>query len=61
MEHIKKKRREKEKEKVQESLQIKEEVNILRGENTSTSKIFFDVILFSPPPSYYFKNPFQNY
>jgi hypothetical protein len=23
--------------------------------------ILFDVILFSPPPSYHFKNPFQNY
>jgi hypothetical protein len=30
-------------------------------ENTSTSKILFDVIPFSPPPSYHFKNPFQNY
>jgi hypothetical protein len=55
------KKEERRKKKVQESLQIKEEVNISRGENTSTSKIFFDVILFSPPPSYYFKNPFQNY
>jgi hypothetical protein len=33
----------------------------LRGENTSTSKILFDVIPFSPPPSYHFKNPFQNH
>jgi hypothetical protein len=34
----------------------KGEVNILRGETTSTSKIFFDVIPFSLPPSYHFKN-----
>jgi hypothetical protein len=31
----------------------KGEVNILRGENTSTSKILFDVIPFAPPPSYH--------
>jgi hypothetical protein len=29
-----------------------------RRKNTSTSKILFDVIPFSPPPSYHFKNPF---
>jgi hypothetical protein len=51
----------KNKEKLQESLQIKGEVISLRGENTSTSKILFDVIPFSPPPSYHFKNPFQNH
>jgi hypothetical protein len=39
----------------------KGEVNILRGENTSTSKILFDLIPFSPPPSYYLKNSFQNH
>jgi hypothetical protein len=50
-----------EKEKLQESLQIKGEVNILRGKNTSTSKFLFHVIPFSPPPSYRFKNPLQNY
>jgi hypothetical protein len=27
----------------------------------STSKILFDVIPFSSPPSYHFKNPFQNH
>jgi hypothetical protein len=43
MEHIKK---ENKKEKLQESLQIKGEVNILREENTSTTKILFDVIPF---------------
>jgi hypothetical protein len=54
MEHVQKK--EKEKEKFHESLRIKGEVNVLRGEkNTSTSKILFDVIPFSPPPSYHFK------
>jgi hypothetical protein len=49
------------KRKLQESLQIKGEVNILIGKNTSTSKTLFDVIPFSPPPSYQFKNPFQNH
>jgi hypothetical protein len=39
----------------------KGEVNILKGKNISTSKIHFDVIPFSPPPSYHFKNPFQNH
>jgi hypothetical protein len=39
----------------------KGEVNILKGKNISTSKIRFDVIPFSPPPSYHFKNPFQNH
>jgi hypothetical protein len=46
------KKREKEKN-LQESLQIKGEVNILRGENTSTSKFLFDVIPFSPPPPHH--------
>jgi hypothetical protein len=32
-----------------------------RRKNISTSKIIFDVIPFSPPPSYRFKNPFQNH
>jgi hypothetical protein len=55
-------KREKEKEKLQETLQIKWEVNISRGEKyTSTSKSAFDAIPFSPPPSYHFKNPFQNH
>jgi hypothetical protein len=56
-----KKREKKGKEKLQESLQIKGEVNILRGENTSTSKILFDMIPVSSHPSYHFKNPFQNH
>jgi hypothetical protein len=55
------KKRKKGKKEIQESPQIKGEVNILRGKNTSTSKILFDVILFSPPPLYHFKNPFQNH
>jgi hypothetical protein len=38
----------------------KGEVNILRGEKHFNFKnILFDVILFSPPPSYHFKNPFH--
>jgi hypothetical protein len=52
------KKREKEKEKLQGSLQIKGEANISREENTSSSKILFDVIPFSPPPSYHFKKSF---
>jgi hypothetical protein len=51
------KKREKEKN-LQESLQIKGEVNILRGENTSTSKFLFDVIPFSPPPIITFQKLF---
>jgi hypothetical protein len=31
-----------------------------REKNTSTSKILFDVIPFSPPPSYHLKTHFQN-
>jgi hypothetical protein len=39
----------------------KGEVNILRGEKHFNSKILFDMIPFSPPPSYHLKNPFQNH
>jgi hypothetical protein len=40
----------------------KVEVKILRGEKHFNFKnILFDVIAFSPPPSYHFKNPFQNH
>jgi hypothetical protein len=40
----------------------KGEVNILRGEKHFNFKnILFDMIPFSPPPSYHFKNPFQNH
>jgi hypothetical protein len=51
-------RKGKRKRKVPKVSSNKGEVNILRREDTSTSKIFFDVISFSPPPSYHFKNPF---
>jgi hypothetical protein len=57
----KKKEKEEEKEKLQESLQINGKSIFWEEKNTSTSKILFDVILFSPPPSYHFKNPFQNH
>jgi hypothetical protein len=60
-EHKKRGRKKKEKEKLQESIQIKGEVNILRGEKHFNFKILFDVIAFSSPPSYHFKNPFQNH
>jgi hypothetical protein len=56
-----KKNREEEKEKLQESLQIKGKLTFWEEKDTSTSKILFDVIPFSPPPSYHFKNPFQNH
>jgi hypothetical protein len=40
----------------------KGEVNILRGEKRFNFKnILFNVIPFSPPPSYHFKNPLQIY
>jgi hypothetical protein len=40
----------------------KGKVNILRGEKYFNFKnILFDVIPFSPPPPYHFKNPFQNH
>jgi hypothetical protein len=45
--------------KLQESLQIKGEINILRGEKHFTSNTLFDVIPFCPPPSYHFNDPFQ--
>jgi hypothetical protein len=66
-EHRKKERKrgrkniEKKERKLQEFLQIKEEVHNLRGENTSTSKILFYMIPFSPPPSYHFENLFSNH
>jgi hypothetical protein len=49
------------KEKLEKSLQIKGKLTFWEEKDTSTSKILFDVILFSPPPSYHFKNPFQNH
>jgi hypothetical protein len=53
------KRRGKEKEKLQEYLQIKGKSIFREEKNTSTLKILFDVIPFSPPPSCHFRNPFQ--
>jgi hypothetical protein len=35
----------------------KKESQYFERKNTSTSKILFDVIPFSPPPSYHFKKP----
>jgi hypothetical protein len=49
---------EREREKFQESLQIKGEVNILRGGKHFNFKNPFYMIPFSPPP-YYFENLFQ--
>jgi hypothetical protein len=51
--------KEKEKEKLQKSLQIKGKLAFWEEKDVSTSKIIFDAIP-SPPPSYHFKNPFQN-
>jgi hypothetical protein len=52
-------KKEEEKEKLQETLQIKGKLIFWEEKDTLTSKILFDVIPFSPPPSYHFKNPFQ--
>jgi hypothetical protein len=54
-------KKEKEKEKLKKSLQIKGKLTIWEEKDASTSKILFDVILFSPPSSYHFKNPFWNH
>jgi hypothetical protein len=48
--------RKKEREKLQESLQIKGEVNILKGGKHFNFENPFYVIPFSPPPSYQFEN-----
>jgi hypothetical protein len=55
------KKREEEKETLQEPHQIKGKLTFGEEKDTSTSKILFDVIPFSPPPSYHFKNPFQSH
>jgi hypothetical protein len=49
------KKREKEKEKLEKSLQIKGKLTFWEEKDASTSKILFDVIPFSPPPSYHSK------
>jgi hypothetical protein len=56
-----KKEKEKEKEKLQKSLQIKGKLTFWEEKDALTSKILFNVIPFSSPPSYHFKNPFQNH
>jgi hypothetical protein len=51
-------KKEREKEKKRKAPKVssnKGEVHILRGEKHFNSKILFDVISFSPPPSYHFK------
>jgi hypothetical protein len=58
---LKKKEKEKEKEKLQKSLQIKGKLTFWEEKDALTSKILFNVIPFSSPPSYHFKNPFQNH
>jgi hypothetical protein len=57
----KKEKREEEIEKLQEPLQIQEKSIFWEEKNTSTKKIIFDMIPFSPPPSYHYKSPFQNH
>jgi hypothetical protein len=52
------KKREKEKEKVQKSLQIKGKLTFWEEKDASTSKIHFNVIPFSPHPTYHLKKPF---
>jgi hypothetical protein len=56
-----KKERKKKKKILQKSLQIKGKLTFWEEKDASTSKILFDVIPFSLPPSYHFKNPFQNH
>jgi hypothetical protein len=51
----------KKKEKLQMSLQIKGKLTFWEEKDTSNSKILFGVISYSTPPSYHFKNPFQNH
>jgi hypothetical protein len=58
---LKKEEKERKKEKLQKSLQLKGKLKFWEEKDTSTSKILFDVISFSPSPSYHFKNPFQNH
>jgi hypothetical protein len=53
-------KREKEKEKLQKSLQITGELTFWEDNEAWTSQTLFNVTPFSPPPSYHFKNPFQN-
>jgi hypothetical protein len=56
-----KKEKGKKRERLQKSFQIKGKLTFWDENDTSTSKILFDVISFSPPPSYHFKNHFQNH
>jgi hypothetical protein len=59
---LKKRKKKRRKRKALRVSSNKGEVNILRGEKHFNFKnIVFDVILFSPPPSYHFKNLFQNH
>jgi hypothetical protein len=55
----KEKEKEEDKEKLQDTLQIKGKSIFWEEKNTSTSKILFNVIPFSPPPSYHFKKLFK--
>jgi hypothetical protein len=65
MEHRKRERErgrksiQKKRENLQESFQIKWEVNILRGGKQFNFENHFYMISFSPPPSYHFENIFQ--
>jgi hypothetical protein len=65
MEHRKRERErgrksiQKKRENLQESFQIKWEVNILRGGKQFNFENQFYMISFSPPPSYHFENIFQ--
>jgi hypothetical protein len=59
---LKKRKKKRRKRKAPRVYSNKGEVNILRGEKHFNFKnILFDVISFSPPPSYHSKNPFQNH
>jgi hypothetical protein len=58
---LKKERERKRKRKAPKVSSNKGEVTFWEEKDASTLKILFDVIPFYPPPSYHFKNPFQNH
>jgi hypothetical protein len=60
-ERERKKNEKKEKEKLQESLQIKRGSQYFERRKTLQLQTPFCMSPFSSPPSYHFKNPFQNH
>jgi hypothetical protein len=58
---IEKREKKKEKEKLQESLEIKRESQYFERRKTMQLQNPFCMSSFSSPPSYHFRNPFQNH